>query len=500
MDHVVEFGGGVHVKRTDQIIDAGGATAYLSDDDKRITVLELRGNATIAATPGSAGSLQGITGNKVTLEYADDGQALQHAAIGGNAVIRLSGGIGKPGREISANALDIKLAGDGATPTDLVAQGAVKLTLPADQGLATRTVTAGTLTAAGDPDSPERGLTQAHFTINVEYREKSATVNRTARAQRLDVGLKPAMAAFDSALFTREARFEDAKVAGTAASVKYVVDEGTLALSGAEVGSPRPHVFNDQITVDAATVNVVLAGPVLTAKGDVKSVLQPPRKSSSGDGAKLPSMLKQDQAVNVTSDNLTFDGDANKATYEGHAVLFQSETSIKAGSISIDSKSGDLAAGGQVLTSTILEQTDKDKKKERVRSTATSQTFSYNDKGRKASYAGTVHFSQAENDLTAASVDLFLKPTGNEIERAEASDAANGLVMREQGRRTTGSKMTFSAADDRYDVTGAPVSITDQCGRVTNGRTLTFKKATDTIEIDGNRRVRTQTNNGSKCQ
>jgi lipopolysaccharide export system protein LptA len=503
MDHVVQFDGGVHVRRAAQVIDAGSAIAYLSDDDKRITVLELHQNATIAATPGSEGSLQGITGKDVTLEYADDGQALEHAAIAGKAVIKLSGGAGKPGREISANALDIKLAADGATPTDLSAQGAVKLTLPADEGLATRTVTAGMLTAAGDPITPERGLTQAHFTTNVEYREKSASVDRTAKAQRLDVGLKPAMAAFDSALFTREARFDDAgKVSGTAASVKYVADEGTLALSGSEANSPRPHVFNDQITVDAATVDVTLAGPVLTAKGDVKSVLQPPKKSSANDSAKLPSMLKQDQAVNVTADNMTFDGEANKATYDGRpAVLFQADTSIKAESIVIDSKSGDLTASGQVMTSTMLDQTEKDtKKKERVRSLATAKTFTYEDKARKASYAGDVHFSQAENDLAAGSVDLFLKESGNEIERAEASDASNGLVMREQGRRTTGSKMTFSAADDRYDVTGAPVAITDQCGRVTNGRTLTFKKATDTIEIDGNRRVRTQTKNGSKCQ
>jgi lipopolysaccharide export system protein LptA len=97
-------------------------------------------------------------------------------------------------------------------------------------------------------------------------------------------------------------------------------------------------------------------------------------------------------------------------------------------------------------------------------------------------------------------VVLFLKPDGNELDRAEASDSANGVVLREQGRRTTGSKLTFSAADERYDVTGAPVTVTDQCGRVTNGRTLTFRKATETIEMDGNRRVRTQTKNGTKCQ
>jgi lipopolysaccharide export system protein LptA len=501
MDHIVEFTGGVHVKRADQEIDSGSGIAYLSDDDKRITVLELHDHATIAATPGAAGSLQGITGKDVTIEYADDGQAIDHALIGGTAVIKLSGGAEKAGREIAADALDIRLAPDGATPTALLARGNVRLTLPADQGLATRTVTAGTLTAAGDPKNPQRGLTEAHFAVNVEYREKSASVDRTAKAQRLDVGLKPAMAAFDSALFTRGARFDDAKVSGTASSVKYVADDGTLALSGVEVGSPRPHVFNDQITVDAATVDVTLAGPVLTAKGDVKSVLQPPKKTSAGDGAKLPSMLKQDQAVNVTADSLQFDGDANRATYDGRAVLWQSETSVKGSSITIDSKSGDLSASGSVVTTTILDQTDKEtKKKQRVRSNATAKSFAYDDKARRASYEGDVHFSQAENDLAAAKVDLYLKASGNEVERAEASDPRNGLVLREQGRRTSGSKMTYSASDERYDFTGAPVGITDQCGRVTNGRTLTFRKATDTIEIDGNRRVRTQTKNGTKCQ
>ena len=107
---------------------------------------------------------------------------------------------------------------------------------------------------------------------------------------------------------------------------------------------------------------------------------------------------------------------------------------------------------------------------------------------------------QAENDLAAATVDLYLKPEGNELDRAEASDPKNGLILREQGRRTVGLTLTHSAADERYDVKGSPVTVTDQCGRVTNGRTLTFQKATDTIEIDGNRRVRTQTKNGAKCQ
>jgi LPS export ABC transporter protein LptC len=502
MDHLVEFEGGVHVKRPGQVIDSTTAIVYLSDDDKRVTVLELHGNANISGEAADAGGLQGISGTDVALEYADDGQAIQHAIIGGKATVKLSGGAGKAGREIAANNLDVKLAPDGATPIAMMATQNVQLTLPADETVAMRTVKAQTLAAMSDPANPSRGLTRAEFTGGVEYREKSAAVDRVARSARLDVGLKAAMAAFDSATFSGAARFEDAKtVTGTASSLKYLADQGTLSLSGSEPASLRPHVSNDQIAVDANTIDVVLAGPMLNAKGTVKSVLQPPKKTAGADSAKLPSMLKQDQAVAVTGDVLKYDGEANRAAYDGHAQLWQTETSIKGGTITIDSKTGDLTAAGSVVTTTVLEQSDKEKKKkQRLPSMATSKAFSYSDKARRAHYDGDVHFSQAENDLSAATVDLFLTPQGNELERAEASDPGNGIVLREQGRRTTGSKLSYSAADERYDVTGAPVTVVDQCGRATNGRTLTFRKSTDTIEIDGNRRVRTQTKNSAKCQ
>jgi len=501
MEHAVEFDGGVHVTRAGQIIDAASAVVYLSDDDTRITVLELHGNARISGDAGSAGSLQGISGNDVNVEYADDGQAIEHAIIGGSAVVKLSGGAGKPGREIAANALDVKLADDGATPVAMIARQNVQLTLPADEGLAARTVKAQTLMASSDPEDPARGLTRAQFGGGVEYREKSASIERTARSATLDVGLKAAMAAFDSATFSGAARFEDGQVTGTASSLKYLADEGTLALSGHEPSSARPRVVSEQIAVDADTVDVTLKGPVLNAKGTVKSILQPPKKTAGEGGPRLPSMLKQDQAVTVTADSLKYNGETNSAIYDGHAGLWQSDTSIKAGSIAIDSKTGNLSASGSVQTVTVLEQMDKEKKKkQRLPTGATAKTFTYDDKTRRAHYDGDVHFAQAENDLSAATVDLFLKPAGNELDRAEASDAGNGLVLREQGRRTVGSKMTYAAADERYDVTGSPVTVTDQCGRVTSGRTLTFRKATDTIEIDGNRRVRTQTKNGTKCQ
>ena len=109
---------------------------------------------------------------------------------------------------------------------------------------------------------------------------------------------------------------------------------------------------------------------------------------------------------------------------------------------------------------------------------------------------GDVHMAGPDGDMKAAKIELFLKPSGDELERLEAYDA---LTLREQNRTTTGLRMTFTTADEKYVVTGTPVTIVDQCERETTGKTLTFVKATDSIVVDGNKQIRTQTKGGGKC-
>ena len=70
---------------------------------------------------------------------------------------------------------------------------------------------------------------------------------------------------------------------------------------------------------------------------------------------------------------------------------------------------------------------------------------------------------------------------------------------RRTGRRTTGVRLTYHSADERYVVTGSPVSIVDECGRETVGRTLTFFRTTDRIIVDSGEQVRTQTKGKSNC-
>ena len=75
------------------------------------------------------------------------------------------------------------------------------------------------------------------------------------------------------------------------------------------------------------------------------------------------------------------------------------------------------------------------------------------------------------------------------------------MTLRDQDRTTTGARLTYTTADERYVVSGVPVKVVDACHRETVGKTLTYLKAAGTIVVDGNAQTRTQTTgNGQQCR
>jgi lipopolysaccharide transport protein LptA len=490
----VKFEQSVKVERPGQTIEADNAVGFLTEDEDHIQAVELRGHSRIRTAKPAVGALESLTGRDMNLKYSADGQTLEHATITGQAEIRVAGEAGKPGRQITAPVIDIALAPDGSTPVALTARDGVVLTFPPDGDVPGRVITSATLDAKGEPD---KGLTRAMFAGGVDFRERGPKLDRHATSATLDVGLKPGLSTIESARFRQKVKFVDGDMTGLSATAVYDTDKGTLALSGSDPGAEAPHVDNPRVSVDGVTIDVTLSGPRVQAAGTpVKSVLQPPKEE---DG-KMPTMLKKDQPVTVLANTLDYDSVASKSVYKGGAKLFQGDTSIKADEIVLDDKNGDLTAvGAPVTTTTMLEQTDPNgnRKKDRVRSIGTSKDFTYEDASRRLTYTGDAHMNGPQGDMNAAKIELYLKPSGDELERAEAYEK---LKLREQNRTTTGARLTYTTADEKYLITGLPVEISDQCGRKTTGKTLTFTKATDTIVVDGSDQIRTQTKGGGKCQ
>jgi lipopolysaccharide transport protein LptA len=499
-DRQVHLSRDVRIRRGSQLSEADTAVARLSADEKRIEGLELHNHARISTADAAAGALQSLTGADMTLTYAPDGQSLQHAAITGDGMAQLAAENRGPGRQIGARELDITMAADGTTPTALVGRESVVLTLPAVGEAPARTIHASTLDSSGEPG---RGLTRAVFNGAVQFRERGGSINRAARSEQLQVTMKPATGEIEDAHFMRSVRFEEGGLAAQAADGRYDLAKGTLALTGSQPGMLTPRVVNERIAVDATRIDVVLDGPVVNAAGAVKSTLQPAKKSAgaSANTAKLPSMLKQDQPVTVLADNLKYDGGASLATYTGSARLFQAETTIKGDTITIDESRGDLSASGHAMSTTVRERENKEKKTERVQSTASAANLKYEDGPRRLTYTGGAHLVGPEGDITASKIELYLNVDGDDVERAEAyAEGKEKLTLREQNRTTTGTRMTYTADRETYVVTGVPATVIDECTRETIGRTLTFVKSTDTIVVDGNQQIRTQTKGGNgKC-
>ena len=449
---------------------------------------------TIESAPGDGIGSQGWL--EIDLKYGPDGQLIERALINGDASLQIAGQPRQPGRQIAANVIDIAIGPDGATLKGLAARENVRVNLPPDaQGLS-RTIAAQALDGQGDD---AHGLTAAHFSGAVQFSEKGAKTERAARSQTLDVAVTEGFATINDARFAGGVRFADGDLFSTSALARYVLDQGTLELTGSEPGSLTPHIVNDQIAIDAVRVDVTLEGPVVKAAGTVKSVLQPkkPGAAAGADDVKMPSMLKPDQPVNVTADALDYQGGDARAVYTGNALLWQGDTQIKAPTIALDSRRGDLDATGPVATVGMLAQEGKDGTRERVRSMGAAERFQYDDARRRATYTGAAHLRGPQGDLTAERIELFIKADGSdELDRVEGYDK---LSLQSATRKTTGTRLTYFGDDGRYVVTGAPVKAVDECGRETTGRTLTFYRATDRIVVDGNEQARTLTTGKSNC-
>jgi len=496
-EKIILLAGNVKVIRPQQTIEADNGVAHLTADEDHVEKVELRGQSRMVASGETVGGLRGLNSRDLDLFYGPDGQTLEHAVLSGNGLVQVAGDVGQPAREISAEAIDVMLAGENAVPTALTARERVKLTIPAEPGGVGRTIAAQALDGQGDAT---HGLTSARFTGNVQFGEHGSGVDRAGRSATLDAALAPGFSSIEVAQFGRAVRFVDGPMTATAAAARYVLAAGTLALSGSDAANPRPHVVNESIDVDAPRIDVTLGGPIVKAGGGVKSVLVQkragPGEAGRGSELRMPSMLKPDQPVNVTADDLNYDGATSLADYKGKAQLWQGDTTIKAPALTIDGKSGNLTASGTVTTTMMLSQTDKDGKKDRVRSIGTSQAFNYEDEIRRATYTGEAHLTGPQGDMTAPKIELYLKPSGDELDRAEGYD---GVTLKAEHRTTTGTRMTYFDVDERYLVTGIPVTIVDECGRKTLGRTATFFKAADRVVVDGNEQVRTQTTGKSSC-
>ncbi len=486
-----------------RVIEADEITVRLTDDDERLRMLELRGKSRMTGGPGGRG-VQSMEARDIDLSYAEDGRTLQHALLIDNAVVHLPGERKSGGRRIAGKTIDIGMAPDGAAVTNLNATESVQVDLPADGDSPAKRIRSASLIATG---AGAAGLEHATFAGAVDYRESRAAkgavvaVDRTARAQTLIVRTKPGFGAVQEADFHGHVHITDGpKVVADAPRVVYHLDRDRMDLSPPGDPGEGPRVSDGRVTVSARTIELTLGTRKLQAETAVSSSLLPQRSAPAGRGAaaagsnasaRVPSILKADQPVNVTSNRLEYDGAAGHARYEGNARLWQvqPDASVSADTIIIDDKSGNLEALGTVRTVTMLEDEDpKTHVRRLTRTTGEGDAFLYEDARRLATYTTNARIIGAQGDMRGDKIELFLEANANEVERAEGYGSAGAVIVKEAGRTATGERLTYTAKDETYLMTGKPVEVIEAAPpdcKQSFGSTLTFKRAADTVSMTG---------------
>lgn len=499
-EHYLKFTGGAHLDGEGHVTTADQATAYLTQDDERVTRMELRGNSTITSKPGGTGP-QKMQARDIDMSYAEDGRTLQSAHLVENAVVRLPGEKERPGKQIAGKGIDVSLAPDGETVTNLTATDNVVVDLPDDGDIPARRIRSAILVARGAPPAGGKpgGINAATFGGGVEYREhrdakgKLTLIDRAARSDRLEIQTKPGFGDLERADFHTNVHFTDGtQTTADAPTAVYNIAQDVLNLSpGAGDTGKAPNVFDGRISVDATNIHMGLSSQKLKADTDVRSVMIQQQGKANDDAVKMPSMLKQDQPVNVRSNRLDYDSGKSLAIYQGNARLWQDpDTEIRADTIVVEDKTGNLHATTNVTTQLSITQADdknKGKAGQKPEPTITTATdMLYEDAKHRATYTGTVHMNGPDGDVTSDKLELYFAEEGGQLERAEAD---GNVASKQENRRAFGKHLTYVSKDDKYTMTGAPAMVYDDTPpncKVTRAPTVEFRKEANTGSATGN--------------
>jgi lipopolysaccharide export system protein LptA len=456
---------------------------FFTEDESALRFLELRGHASVVPIDPAAGGAPDMRGDNITITFHPDGRTVQHATVTGSASLQLADAGGR--RSIRGSWIDLFTAADGRTLTRLEAKDNVVVVLPATADAPAREIRAATLLATG---AEAKGLETARFQSGVRFVEKGTAGkpgDRTVTSQALVLGLAGALDAIERAEFQREGVFVDGALRGEADLIVYDAAKERVVLTPGTRTPPRdPRVRDEQVTIDAASIDLALQTHDMHARGRVRTVSS--RKGEPRPGA----LFDGDDPVLGAAAELDYRKDTGRAAYTGTsaapAVVRQGVNVIEGGTVTLAEQTGNVEAAGGVSTTFVMAARDEASKPVEYRTTA--GTFHYDDAKRVAIY---------RSDASAPPVEMTgsdkSQTTGRTITLQLAADARTLETLTVErdvwaklpdGTEVKGDALTVNEATGIYLLTGksarvksAPDGKSEKC-TLTVGEVIEFNRRT----------------------
>lgn len=476
------------------------AEMFLTGTRNLLTTAILRGNVQLR-TAGSQPS--DATAGRVTLHFAGQ-QILQTVHAEDGVRLTQKNGAGGTG-PLAASAGKSASSSKGGQDIEMTAP--VMDFLIKDGRLLDRAETSGPpqIVITQPATNQKTVVTASKFTARFTNKNRLATLHgepdakivsskmgapgqtdRVSTSQMLDVAFLPE-GGISSIAQTGAFTYVDGPQKAWAQHGEYTTADEMLVLSGS------PRVVDTGMATTAQTIRVNRATGDAVAEGNVKSSYSD-LKVQPGGG-----MLASSDPIHVTSRSMTAHHSPSIAVYSGDARLWQNANLIEGPTLQFDRDKRSLFAQASPTqaVSTVLAQVDKSGKVTPVR--ITSAHLDYADAERKMFLNGGVTVIGSDATMTADRMTVILRPRSEspvaaspgmpgQVDRIVAEEK---VVVTEPTRHATGERLVYTAAEDKFVLTGGPSSgppsIFDAERGKTTGDSLTFYKRDDRVLVEGNK-------------
>jgi lipopolysaccharide export system protein LptA len=498
------------------------AELLLTGDDNRLRTMTLTGNVHIEQS--GPRPMQGEAG-RVILNFAGDNQLQSARATDGARLEQEASGTSARGAspenyQVSAPTIDFIVV-EGNRLERAETSGAAKITIASSQtpgfstalrsgrdgrktgGTQNTVVTAGKFVANFATADGKTYPTAIHGAPDARIVSFSAgDPERVSTSDAVDAVFLP-QGGIESVTQTGNVFYTDnqpleKRVQAWAANAHYAPADKILTLSGS------PRLTSGSMTTTAETIRINRATGEAAAETDVKSTYSDLKEQPDG------ALLASASPIHATARSMVAQSNPGIAVYNGSARLWQDANAIEAPTIQFDRDRRFVTAQGSAEhpVQTTLVQANKESgetpaptKKTRKGSalgksspiTITARRLTYADSDRKIHYEGGVMAKGEDFTASSKTLDAYLRARGQSAgTQAFASAgqldrmvAEGDVLVQEPSRRAEGEKLVYTAADDRFVLTGGPPSIFDaEQGKIT-GVSLTFFRRDDRVLVEG---------------
>ena len=433
-----------------------------------------------------------INAGRVQVQFAGRNQVSKVHADNNVKLVRLDAEPGSPSRphgreaasskdsqriEVSAPAMDFFMAKGKHLDRAETSPGGRIVILPTQGEGSATTVTAGRFEARFDE---QNRLSSIHGAPDAKIVNASAgEPDRVSSSRSVDVVMLPS-GGTDAVVQQGDVVYRDGERQARAERARYTPADQMLSLAGS------PSITDNGLGTTARLLRMNRTTGDAFAEGNVKSTYSNLSEQPTG------ALLAAASPIHVTAQTMTLRRASAIATYSGNARIWQDANVVEAPVLEFDRDHRSLRAEGNGKpVSTVLVQIDKHGSVTPI--TITSARLTYTDDQHRAHFEGGVKVLGADATITSDHLDAFLVPRGQGSQNVaikgqgqlERIVAEGNVSIREAARRASGDRLTYTAAEDKFVLTGGTPSIFDAEHGKIRGDSLTFFRRDDRVLVEG---------------